>query len=195
MLICPSWPLFSLFSSYQESFLKQLILNKICQWLDSNQGPLVLEAAALSTVPQPPPKDLFCLCADVIGGCLKTNGNIRTYLNILFSLAVIIYVNMIYTFALISNIFSASGKKIRPKYGKVWSRGWLVSRFGIFSNSKFVLISISVKLGIPRNIHNPILETENSHLLCKGKYDCMTMAVLDSGLCNHHWGVWQLSKG
>ena len=67
----------------------------------------------------PPPKDLFCLCADVIGGCLKTNGNISTYLNILFSLAVIIYVNMIYTFALISNIFSASGKKIRPKYGKV----------------------------------------------------------------------------
>ena len=46
---------FSLFSSFQNSFWLLLIVNKICQWLDSNRGSLVSEATALPTVPQPLP--------------------------------------------------------------------------------------------------------------------------------------------
>ena len=46
---------FSLFSSFQNSFWLLLIVNKICQWLDSNRGSLVSEATALPTVPQPQP--------------------------------------------------------------------------------------------------------------------------------------------
>ena len=40
-------------------------INKFCRWLDSNRGPLVLEATALPTEPQPLPNfyGLFrCLC-------------------------------------------------------------------------------------------------------------------------------------
>ena len=47
-------------------FYKQLTvtrLNKSCRWLDSNPGPLVSEATALSTVPQPLPYKLTCLSA------------------------------------------------------------------------------------------------------------------------------------
>ena len=33
----------------------QLIVNKICRWLDLNHGSLVSEATALPTVPQPLP--------------------------------------------------------------------------------------------------------------------------------------------
>ena len=51
-----SRPLFSLFSSFQNS--KQ-IFNKFCQRLDSNHGPLVLEATALPTEPQPLPAILL----------------------------------------------------------------------------------------------------------------------------------------
>ena len=41
---------FCLFNTYSWQF----IVNKICQWLDSNCRPLVLEATALPIEPQPP---------------------------------------------------------------------------------------------------------------------------------------------
>ena len=50
-----SWPLFSLLSSFQYSWL-WMFNNFFCQWLDSNRGPLALEATALPTEPQQLPK-------------------------------------------------------------------------------------------------------------------------------------------
>ena len=48
-------PLFGLFSSFLQ-FSQQLTVNmfvvKFCSWLDSNRGPLVLEATTLPTKPQ-----------------------------------------------------------------------------------------------------------------------------------------------
>ena len=46
---------FSLFLSLQYSCGIQMF-NKFCRWLDSNRGPMVLEATALQTEPQPLPK-------------------------------------------------------------------------------------------------------------------------------------------
>ena len=48
------------FFIYFRLFNKQITANmfsKSCQWLDSNQGPLVSEATALPTAPQPQPKN------------------------------------------------------------------------------------------------------------------------------------------
>ena len=38
------------------------MFNKICRWLDSNHGPLVSEATALPTEPQPLP-DILIVCS------------------------------------------------------------------------------------------------------------------------------------
>ena len=46
---------FSVFSSFQYILLIQLIVNKICRWLDSKSESMVLEATTLPTEPQPPP--------------------------------------------------------------------------------------------------------------------------------------------
>ena len=48
-------PLFSLFLS-----LIQLIVNKICRWMDSNLGPLELEATTLPTEPLQSPSSIHC---------------------------------------------------------------------------------------------------------------------------------------
>ena len=50
------WPFpasFALFSSFHYSWQYTNVLYKLCQWLDSNHGPLVLEATDLPTEPQP----------------------------------------------------------------------------------------------------------------------------------------------
>ena len=55
---------FSLFLSFQYTVDSKQIFNKyiyFCQWLDSNRGPLVLEATALPTEPQPLPNTLGTL--------------------------------------------------------------------------------------------------------------------------------------
>ena len=50
-------PLFSLFSSFQYTVDRKQMFNiNFCRWLDSNRGPLVSEATALPTEPQPLPK-------------------------------------------------------------------------------------------------------------------------------------------
>ena len=49
-----SHPLFSLFSSFQQLPVNMFV-TKFCQWLDWNRWPLVSEATALSTEPQPLP--------------------------------------------------------------------------------------------------------------------------------------------
>ena len=41
-----------LFSSFLQTVNSKWMFNKSCRWLDSNQGPLVLEATALPTAPQ-----------------------------------------------------------------------------------------------------------------------------------------------
>ena len=46
-----SRPLFSLFSSFQYTVDSKQMFNKLCRWLDSNRGPLVLKATALPTEP------------------------------------------------------------------------------------------------------------------------------------------------
>ena len=38
---------------------KQMFYLKVCQWLDSNHGPLVSEATALPTESQPLPKFIY----------------------------------------------------------------------------------------------------------------------------------------
>ena len=53
-----SWPLFSLFSSFQYIWQKIFNIN-FCRWLDTNRVPLESEATALPTEPQP----LFVLFA------------------------------------------------------------------------------------------------------------------------------------
>ena len=50
---------FSLFSSFQCSWQFTMFNINFCQWLNSNCGPLELEAAALPTEPQPLPKLLY----------------------------------------------------------------------------------------------------------------------------------------
>ena len=50
---------FSLFLSFLQTVNSKKMFNKSCQWLDSNLGPLILEATALPTAPQP----LRCLFA------------------------------------------------------------------------------------------------------------------------------------
>ena len=61
-----NWPFpasFFFISSFQYTVdSKQMFnINKFCQWLDSNRGPLVSEATALPTEPQPLP-NLYELC-------------------------------------------------------------------------------------------------------------------------------------
>ena len=52
----PSPASFSLFSSFQYTVdSKQMFNINFCRWLDSNRGPLELEATALTTEPQPRP--------------------------------------------------------------------------------------------------------------------------------------------
>ena len=56
-----SGPFFSIFVySIQVTVDNKQMFNKSCRWLDSNPGPLILQATALPTVPQPLPiKFLF----------------------------------------------------------------------------------------------------------------------------------------
>ena len=52
------WASFSLFLSFQHTVDSKQMFNiyiNFCQLLDSNRGPLVLEATALPTEPQPLP--------------------------------------------------------------------------------------------------------------------------------------------
>ena len=51
-----SRPLFSLFSSLQQSKQYSIFILKFCRWLNLNLGPLVLEVTAL---PQPLPYNIF----------------------------------------------------------------------------------------------------------------------------------------
>ena len=61
------WAIHDIFFFYLRLFYKQLtvnMFNKSCRWLDSNQSPLVSEATALPSMPQPHPtatanEDLF----------------------------------------------------------------------------------------------------------------------------------------
>ena len=53
-----SRPLFIYFRLFNTVDNKQM-LNKFCQWLESNRGPLVLKATALPTEPQPLPWNNF----------------------------------------------------------------------------------------------------------------------------------------
>ena len=53
--MCHSGPLFHYFRLFNTVDSKQLF-NKFCRWLDSNRRPLVLEATALPTEPQPLPQ-------------------------------------------------------------------------------------------------------------------------------------------
>ena len=57
-IIVLKWAITSLFFFYFCLFYKQLTMsrfNKSCRWLDSSRGPLVLEATAMPTEPQPLP--------------------------------------------------------------------------------------------------------------------------------------------
>ena len=50
---------FSLFLSFQYSWQETNIQYKFCRWLDLTRGPLVSEATAVPTEPQPLPKKVF----------------------------------------------------------------------------------------------------------------------------------------
>ena len=50
------------------------MFNKICRWLDSNHGPLVSEATALPTEPQPLPTNSK-LRVDIIAFCILESVN------------------------------------------------------------------------------------------------------------------------
>ena len=52
-----SRPLFLLFSSFLQTVNMKYWFNKSCRWLDSNPGPLISEATALPTAPQPLPQE------------------------------------------------------------------------------------------------------------------------------------------
>ena len=72
-----SLPLFSLFSSFQYTIDSKQMFNIyiiFCQWLDSNRGPLVLEATPLPTEPQPLPRAVSCCVYEMPkqkGQCMK----------------------------------------------------------------------------------------------------------------------------
>ena len=73
--MCHSRPLFfnSVFST---NSYRKYWYNRSCQWLDSNQGPLVLEATALPTEPQPLPRQwIVCPWLDSNGGPLLSEAS------------------------------------------------------------------------------------------------------------------------
>ena len=51
------------------------MFNKFCRWLDSNRGPLVLEARALPTEPQPLPNMLNLYSS--VRACTCNSDNIK----------------------------------------------------------------------------------------------------------------------
>ena len=76
---CPAT--FSLFSSFQQLTVNMFII-KSCQWLDSNRGPLVSEATALPTEPQPhPTSEMFIKSHQFwLDECKEAgNGQIKKY--------------------------------------------------------------------------------------------------------------------
>ena len=73
--MCHSRPLFfnSVFST---NSYRKYWYNRSCQWLDSNQGPLVSEATALPTEPQPLPRQwIVCPWLDSNGGPLLSEAS------------------------------------------------------------------------------------------------------------------------
>ena len=63
-ILVKKWAIRGLFFFYFRLFYKQLtvnMFNKSCRWLDSNPGPLILEATALSTAPHHCPSIFYLL--------------------------------------------------------------------------------------------------------------------------------------
>ena len=73
--MCHSRPLFFI-SVFSTNSYRKYWYNRSCQWLDSNQGPLVLEATALPTEPQPLPRQwIVCPWLDSNGGPLLSEAS------------------------------------------------------------------------------------------------------------------------
>ena len=63
--------LFLYFRLFKTVDSKQMFHIKVCQWLDSNCGPLVLEATSLPTKPQPLQVQMFDLSNKIISPLMK----------------------------------------------------------------------------------------------------------------------------